>query len=272
MHPDPQLLPASLPARVRFLLTDVDGTLTSDGMLEAETYEALHALSDAGIQVVPVTGGCAGWADMMARTWPVAGVIAEGGALYIRRLADGRVHYRFWDDRERQRADQREVLAIVRRLLPEHPGLALAMDQDYRLCDVAIDHAQQVRDVPQAHIEAQIEAVLQRLGEAGLQATRSSIHVNVWRGRHAKGAMARRLLGDEFGLDGESVQARCICLGDSPNDQDLFAHFELSVGVANIRPHWTRLRHRPRWVTNGAEGAGFRELARCLLSAPGNAD
>jgi hypothetical protein len=34
-------------------------------------------------QVVPVTGRPAGWCEMIARMWPVLGVVGENGALYF---------------------------------------------------------------------------------------------------------------------------------------------------------------------------------------------
>ena len=41
---------------VRFLLPDIDDTLTDHGKLPSRTYDALWKLHDAGIIVIPVTG------------------------------------------------------------------------------------------------------------------------------------------------------------------------------------------------------------------------
>ena len=60
--------------------TDIDDTLTSDGMIPRDPYAALWDLANAGIQVVAVTGRPAGWCDHIARMWPVAGVVGENGA------------------------------------------------------------------------------------------------------------------------------------------------------------------------------------------------
>src|SRR5471032_3611526 len=70
---------------VRFLLTDMDETLTYQGRLSASTYSALERLQGAGVRVIPVTAATAGWCDQMARMWPVDGVIGENGGLYFRR-------------------------------------------------------------------------------------------------------------------------------------------------------------------------------------------
>src|SRR5471032_3625010 len=70
---------------IRFVLTDMDETLTFKGRLAAETYNALERLQRADIRVIPVTAAPAGWCDQMARMWPVDGVIGENGGLYFRR-------------------------------------------------------------------------------------------------------------------------------------------------------------------------------------------
>lgn len=70
---------------IRFVLTDMDETLTYKGRLQARTYQSLEMLQHAGIKVIPVTATSAGWADQMARMWPVDGVIAENGGLFLTR-------------------------------------------------------------------------------------------------------------------------------------------------------------------------------------------
>ena len=60
---------------------------------------------------------------------------------------------------------------------------------------------------------------------------------------------------------------RWVYVGDSTNDQLMFAHFVHSVGVANIRRFESELTHKPRYITQGARGAGFAEVARAILAA-----
>ncbi len=54
-------------------------------------------------------------------------------------------------------------------------------------------------------------------------------------------------------------------VGDSFNDASLFAAFHLSIGVANVLEALPALASPPRYVTRGAEGRGFEEVARALL-------
>src|SRR3712207_736659 len=79
---------AAMPASVRRacvgLFTDIDDTVTTEGRLTAAAYAALERLHEAGITVVPITGRPAGWCDMVARFWPVAGVVGENGAFFFR--------------------------------------------------------------------------------------------------------------------------------------------------------------------------------------------
>jgi hydroxymethylpyrimidine pyrophosphatase-like HAD family hydrolase len=42
-------------AEIRWVLTDVDDTLTAGPRLPAATYEAIERLHDAGYRVIPVT-------------------------------------------------------------------------------------------------------------------------------------------------------------------------------------------------------------------------
>jgi hydroxymethylpyrimidine pyrophosphatase-like HAD family hydrolase len=68
-------------ASIEFVLTDFDDTLTIEGRVPATVYERLEQLGNAGLKVIVITGRPAGWCDMIARCWPVAGVVGENGAL-----------------------------------------------------------------------------------------------------------------------------------------------------------------------------------------------
>ncbi len=59
---------------------------------------------------------------------------------------------------------------------------------------------------------------------------------------------------------------RWAYVGDSTNDQLMFAHLPHSIGVANIARFVPQLAHLPRYVTPSERGDGFIELARAILS------
>jgi HAD superfamily hydrolase (TIGR01484 family) len=252
---------AELDARnIDTLLFDIDETLTTEGKLTAAAYSALEALTAAGKRVVPITGRPAGWCDHIARMWPVDAVVGENGAFYFG-MFGGKLLKRFQDD-EATRARNRERLqAIGTQVLAAVPGCALASDQGYRETDLAIDYCE---DVPALPLES-AERIATLMREAGLTAKVSSIHVNGWFGRYDKLAMTHTLFKERFGLDLEEKRSSIAFVGDSPNDQPMFAWFENSVGVANVRRFEPLLRDKPRYVTRAASGAGFAELARHLL-------
>jgi hypothetical protein len=69
--------PSEARRQIRFVLTDVDDTLTDGPPLPAATDTAIERLQGAGITVIPVTAAPAGWCDLMARMWPVGAVIGD---------------------------------------------------------------------------------------------------------------------------------------------------------------------------------------------------
>ena len=82
---------------VRVVLTDIDDTLTTEGLLTAKAYAALEQLHQAGFIVIPVTGRPAGWCDHIARMWPVDAVVGENGAFFFRYDRERKtMQQRFW--------------------------------------------------------------------------------------------------------------------------------------------------------------------------------
>jgi HAD superfamily hydrolase (TIGR01484 family) len=252
-----QMLDASA---IRFVLLDIDDTLTTHGKLTAEAYAALQSLQRGGKTVVPVTGRPAGWCDHIARMWPVDAVIGENGAFYFW-FAEGKFGKRFIDDPP-TRARKRALLdAVKNRILGEVPWAAVASDQPYRETDLAIDFCEDVG--PFSLDEAERIARLMRA--EGLTARISSIHVNGWFGDYDKLATARTLFAERFGLDLDGANHTVVFVGDSPNDGPMFSFFDNSVGVANVQ-RFPGLQ--PKFVTAAEAGAGFAELARHLLRGP----
>ena len=71
--------PADHKKKIRFVLTDIDDTLTNNGRLPSASLVAMEKLQAAGIRVIPITGRPAGCCDHMARMWPVDGLVGENG-------------------------------------------------------------------------------------------------------------------------------------------------------------------------------------------------
>jgi len=248
----------------RVILTDIDDTITTEGMLTASAYTALENLQRAGFLVVPVTGRPAGWCDHIARMWPVDGIVGENGAFYFRYdRARKKMDQHFWASPEELKSNRAKLVAIEKEVLSSVPGSALASDQAYRLADLAIDFCEDVPALPESEVD-RIVAIFER---HGAQAKVSSIHVNGWFGDYNKLSMAKTFLADVLDMDWEEAKNSVVYAGDSPNDEPMFAAFPLSVGVANIHAFEHRLKNKPAYIANGHSGDGFAELADLLLAA-----
>lgn len=255
-------MPLETARSVRVVLTDIDDTVTTEGILTAAAYDALEQLHRAGFLVIPVTGRPAGWCDHIARMWPVDAVVGENGAFYFRYDRERKkMQQHFWASPEELARNRVKLDAIEMEVLARVPGAALASDQAYRMADLAIDFCE---DVP-ALRESEVDRIVSIFERAGAQAKVSSIHVNGWFGDYNKLSMAKTLLSDVFGMDWEEAKKAVVYAGDSPNDEPMFAAFPLSVGVANIQAFAHRLASKPAYITQGHSGEGFVELADMLL-------
>ncbi len=257
-------LPRIVATKVKAVLLDIDDTLTTDGRLEAAAYSALERLQAAGLAVVPVTGRPAGWCDMIARFWPVDGVVGENGAFYYSYDRTTRVMRRVHAASDAaRRANRARLDALGEQILAEVPGCALSADQAFRVADLAIDFCEDVSPLPNADIN-RIVAIFET---AGATAKVSSIHVNGWFGSYDKLGMSRRFLVEVLGVACAAAAEGVAFIGDSPNDEPMFAAFSLSVGVANVADQIERIRHKPAFVAQGRSGAGFVEFTEALLAA-----
>jgi HAD superfamily hydrolase (TIGR01484 family) len=256
-------LPVGARRAVRAVLTDIDDTLTEHGRLPAIAYTAMARLKEAGLAVVPITGRPAGWCDLIARQWPVDGVVGENGAFYFR--YDGATHTmvrRYAKTDEARRKDRQALDAIRDAVLAEVPGAAVASDQNYREADLAIDFCE---DVPPLSKDA-IQRIVEIFARFGATAKVSSIHVNGWFGSYDKLTTSSRFLREVLGIDVRTDAEAVIFAGDSPNDAPMFGFFPNSVGVANVLAFKDQLSAAPRWVTSQPSARGFAELADLLLA------
>lgn len=262
-------LDASALSGIAAVFTDIDDTLTSDGRLPAAAYEALERLDAAGLSVVPITGRPAGWCDMIARFWPVAGVVGENGAFYFSyRREEKRMVQRFFATDEERRRNRARLTELREVILREVPGTGIASDQLYREADLAIDVCEDVPPLP----KAAVDRVLDLFASAGAIAKLSSIHVNGWFGDYDKLAMSRIFARDILGIDLDEDRERIVFVGDSPNDGPMFDFFPLSFGVANVLDFKDAVKQLPSFVARGRGGEGFVEVADLVLAARASVD
>ncbi len=248
---------------LRGVLTDIDDTLTTDGVIPMGVVAALAALRTAGLPVIAVTGRSMAWCLPAAEHVPLAAVVAENGAMA---LLDGgsatglRIEY-VQSEAERARNTAR-LQAAAAHVLREVPGATLSRDNGGRVTDIAIDHGEF------ANLDAeQIARVVALLEAEGLRASVSSIHINAGFGQHSKLSGAVLAVQRVCGRDLLAELPRWIYVGDSTNDELMFATFPISVGVANLMRFAGQLRDWPCFITTHARGRGFIEVAERVLEA-----
>lgn len=245
---------------LQLVFTDIDDTLTKDGQLPAESYSKLWELHKKGVSIVPVTGRPAGWCEMIARMWPVAAVIGENGAFYFE-YKNQKMNRVFVTDENTRLENQKKLKTIEQEVFKNVPGSALASDQFTRLFDLAIDFCE---DVP-ALGQADIDKIVSVFKKHGATAKVSSIHVNGWFGEYDKKTMCEIYYKNVFGKELKENLKSCAFIGDSPNDEPLFAFFENSFAVANIKKFKSQLTHFPAFVTPSEGAQGFVEFGNQVL-------
>ena len=256
-------IPEDLRSNLEFLFTDIDDTITYDGMMPAETLESVYRLHSAGIKVVLVTGRPAGWCDYFARMWPVAGIVGENGAFYFsydRELKKMKRVFLLTEDERKKNREKR--LKLEKRVLSEVPSCRISVDQPFRIADLAIDISEDVEPLSQEDIEK----ICRIIEEAEAEYKISSIHINCWYGKYDKLTCFDRFLSDFTGGTIADYQDRLIYCGDSPNDEPMFAALENTVAVANIKKYLDSLDNMPAYITGKKGAHGFSELTEFLLN------
>lgn len=246
---------------VEAVFTDVDGTLTTKGKLTSATLRAIEWLQACKVPVVLVSGRPAGWGEAWARQWPVAGAIMENGGLHFAWRGDRLVKVYAQPEAERV-SSRKKLLEHVIAAMAKVKGARLSGDSPYTEVDLAIDYAE---DVKLGHGAAdQLEAFLTA---RGVQAVRSSVHVNCWIGDFDKRSAVRRYVKTEWKKAVSAGERRYVYVGDSFNDAPMFEAFPLSIGVANVRDVLDRIDTPPKFVTRAREGKGFGEVADAIVKA-----
>jgi hydroxymethylpyrimidine pyrophosphatase-like HAD family hydrolase len=198
---------------------------------------------------------------MIARMWPVHGVVGENGGFYFR-YHDKKMLRHFAFSEEAMAKNREKLLKIRGDVLKEVWGCAIASDQFCRLMDLAVDFAEDVGPLP----DKSVDEIVNVFKIHGAQAKVSSIHVNGWFGDYDKLSMCREYAERELGLDLETANEQFAFSGDSPNDEPMFEFFENAFAVANINRFLSRIKTKPAYVASKEGGDGFIEIANRLIA------
>jgi HAD superfamily hydrolase (TIGR01484 family) len=257
--------------RIIGVFTDIDDTLTTEGVITPDALQALHDLKAADLHVIAITGRPVGWSEPFALTWPVDAIVAENGAVALQKmhqigLQPNKIMYRqlsklYQKDVATRANNYSRMQEVLLRIEREVSGAQRSTDSLGRETDIAIDHSERVQLSPE-----RIAQVVQLMQQEGMHATVSSIHINGWLGEHNKLQGARWAVRQLFDRELNNELDCWAYVGDSANDQLMFKAFAHSVGVANIARFVPQLNYLPRYVTQGERGAGFAQFSRFLLS------
>ena len=244
---------------LRGIFCDVDDTLTHDGALVPAAFDAIARATAAGLRVVAVTGRPAGWAEVFACTWPIAGAIAENGGFAVRRSGRS-VERTTWESADLCASHHAQLQTIAAELLRDVPGARVADDQWLRRCDLAMDIGETQQLPP-----AVVDDICRRIRAAGARCITSSVHAHAYFGDYDKARMCERVARDWWHEDLAATRGDYLFVGDSPNDQPCFAYFPLAAGVANVRRYLDRLAPPPSYVADHEGGYGFAEIVSVML-------
>jgi hydroxymethylpyrimidine pyrophosphatase-like HAD family hydrolase len=84
-------------------------------------------------------------------------------------------------------------------------------------------------------------------------------------GKYDKLSMAERFLSRRFGWQSGAGDREVVFVGDSPNDEPMFARFPLACGVANVRRYGDLIKKLPAYAASKECGDGFAEIAGTIL-------
>lgn len=242
------------------LLLDLDDTVLDHGRLTEQAYGSLWRAVSSGLRVVAVTGRPLGWGELLARMWPLDGVVSENGAVASRRDGNRLVRMDRVDTEERAARWQR-LLAMWAEIKARFPDLQRTDDANARHTDLTIDVGETVT-VP----AAQIREVARMGRERGARVTVSSVHLHLSLEQDDKASGAVWFLGEVFGVDASRALSRYAFVGDSGNDAACFAAFHSTFAVANVAPFMRSMSVTPRFVAPAERGAGFSQIIDAILT------
>jgi HAD superfamily hydrolase (TIGR01484 family) len=242
------------------ILFDLDDTFLDAGVLTEKAYLALGRLSRAGLRLVAVTGRPSGWGEVMARQWPLDGVVTENGAVALYRVGGVTTKWEQADEATR-RARRVRIAQAFDTLRQRFPEARMSDDTHARTSDIALDIGETQR-VP----SDVLTAIENAARELGLRTFVSSVHLHLTLDPFDKASGTIAFLRDRFGDDPTSARQRYAYIGDSSNDAACFFAFTTSFGVANVKESLSRLSVPPRYVAQAAKGAGFAEIADRILA------
>ena len=248
---------------LRGVLFDLDDTFLDGGLLTERAYAALHRLARSGLSTLAVTGRPAGWGEVIARQWPVDGVVTENGAIAFHRAEGALARFDPVDESTR-RARRIRLAEVFLALRARFGEVRMSDDTHARTTDIALDIGES------QHVPLDVLAAIETAArELGVRTFVSSVHLHLTLDPHDKASGTVAFLAGLRGEDPTRILRDYAYVGDSGNDGSCFYAFGTSFGVANVASHLGRLSVPPRYIASLPMGAGFEEIADRILSLRG---
>ena len=254
------------------IVFDVDDTLTRAGRLEAEAYAALWTLRRAGLLLMAVTGRPLGFAELMARQWPIDLAVGENGAGYVRVTEHG-LTAGFYADAAQRAQDAAQLARLSERVRELAPFARITDDSWARRCDVTWDIGERVQ-LAAAQI-AELRAIIEA---EGARCVVSSVHAHAMLGTYDKASGAvlagRALLGPRPGRRARAVAVRrrqwqrCRCVRALSLERRRRERARSSARVADTAALRQPRGSRRRFRGDRRHGAGAARLTAMLRALP----
>lgn len=238
---------------IRFVATDLDGTLTVDRqshLIPPETIAALSLLREHDVKVVVVTASGFPIALGVSRYLGVYAVIAENGCVRARVEPQASSDI-LVECRESFRWLAREVARACSEYLRE------SWQNEYRRCDFALVPK---GPVDQRSLVEKVKEIVSSLGlEDRVKVSTSGYALHLTPVECSKRGSLLKLLEEE-GASPREV----LGIGDSLLDVEFVSSCGVSVAVANADEE---LRKAVHIVTKAPSGYGFLEIAKAIVEA-----
>ncbi len=254
LEPFSTAIAKTLTQKIRLIASDVDGTLTQQGKFTPKLITAIDTLTQAGIEVVLITGRSAGWIQALKTYLPVTGAIAENGGLFYSTQKD---HPELLVEISDIGQHRQHLAEIFHSLKSQFPHLKESTDNPFRLTDWTFD--------VEGLSTSQLQSLAEICHEKHWGFTYSTVQCHIKPQTQDKATGLLKVLANYFPqLSTEQV----LTIGDSPNDESVFnpETFPYSVGVANLLHYTKHLKYKPTYITTEAEVNGFVQLAEYLTS------
>ena len=237
--------------RIKYVISDVDDTITRNGRLLPQVLAALYSVKISGRSIILVTGGSVGWADCYIRQWPVDAVVAESGAVLLCHDRDGGI-----TNIINPSIDKDSVLKKRLELMGYTSPYPFSSDQTARVFDIAYDKAKMT--------PSEINVLKNILTASGASYAESSIHINAWFGSYDEKSALKYFMVNALDITEDDLLDKSIYLGDSFNDQPLFEYIPMSIGMHTVEERREEYTVLPKYITEGTSGEGWIETATSL--------